>query len=483
MSSFASLGIAAKGLVAAQRAMEITGQNISNINTEGYSRQRVEQTEAVVSPNGRFGVKNASGQGVEITGITRITDTFVNATARQDQATAAQLTQSDQVWNQVETNLGEPGTQSLSARMTANWNAWSALGSATGATAVASAKASVVATSGAVAEKLKSLDSAVAQQWGGLTDQAGAVTKQANELVGQIGELNLAILQVKNSGASPNEIMDQRDLKVAQLTKLTGARVTDRPDGMVDLYVGNASVLSGTNAKAMSVTTSDTSPAAAAAMSGFDKAKAGYTTWAVKVDGMTVQPDSGQLRGVLDGINVTLPGVGNQYDQAAVTLKNQVNAVYGTANGGAAGDFYSFTQTAGAPATAQGAAQGAAASLKVVPTSATLADSSDAGSVSRDVAAKVGVLGEATDGPSVAWRGTVVSIASAAQSADLRSTLADDVASRSAARRESVSGVNLDEEMTNLVSYQHAYAGAARVLTAMDQALETLIRGTGRVGL
>ena len=80
MSTFSGINTASRALGAAQRGMETTGQNIANVNTPGYSRQRVEQSSSVLNQTGQFTQKYVPGDGVVVNGLTRVSDALATAT-------------------------------------------------------------------------------------------------------------------------------------------------------------------------------------------------------------------------------------------------------------------------------------------------------------------------------------------------------------------------------------------------------------------
>jgi flagellar hook-associated protein 1 FlgK len=98
------------------------------------------------------------------------------------------------------------------------------------------------------------------------------------------------------------------------------------------------------------------------------------------------------------------------------------------------------------------------------------------------VADAIALLGELSSGPSATWRAVVTDLGAQAQAAGRRSDLQAVAVREAALARQSVSGVDLDEELTRMVMFQRAFEGASRVMTAVDQALDVLINRTGVVG-
>ncbi|PPK92142.1 flagellar hook-associated protein 1 FlgK [Kineococcus xinjiangensis] len=461
MSTFSGINLSSRALAAAQRNMDVTGQNIANANTQGYTRQRVEQVSTVAA-QGTWARKDVAGTGVEVTGITRIADALLDATMRADTAASAEQQATARIWNQIEASLGEPSATGLSTQLAAMHSSWANLGRTEGTEAAATARADVLARSKAVVDTLATLDAHLASQWSAADRQLDVLVEQANSTAAQVAGLNEAILKANATGTSPNELIDHREQALSRLAELTGARVTTRENGMVDVHVGNAAIVTGISAEKLSV-----SRAALA-----DIKHDGAVT-SLRIGQTGVLPVSGSLRATVDAVNTTIPRAALDLDATARRIGASVNAVYNP-GGTAALDFFAM------PISGRDYARGMVVRPDVTTTNFT--DRSDATTVDRDIARRIGNLVSAEGGPTATWRAHVTNVASKVQSAEVRAEVAGQTAMKSAAARDSVSGVSIDEEMTNLVAYQHAYNAAARVLTTIDQALDTLINRTGLVG-
>ncbi|NAZ85447.1 flagellar hook-associated protein FlgK [Kineococcus indalonis] len=464
MSTFSGINMSSRALTAAQRGMEVTGQNIANVNTEGYTRQRVEQTESRAGATGMFARRGTAGEGVEVTGIARVSDALTEAAARQDGATAAEHEAATAVWSRLEANLGENGTSGLSYQLNDMHKAFSDLGNATSAENVLAGRTHALARATNVADTAKQVDAQVQAQWSELGGRIDLHTADVNATAQQIAGFNTAILSAGTTGVSANELLDQREKALSHLSELTGARVVGREGGMVDVYVGNTAIVAGRQAYTMT----------ASHGTSLADVKAGTSSTTLTIEGAAAQPTSGALKATLDAVNTTVPGVSKSIDQSVKDIAAAVNAAYNP--GGTGQDLFTFS---GARVNGGGASEQIRVNPAVTPS--TMQDST-AGTVDRARAKAIGELPTTPDSPTLAWRNTVVDIAAKTQASEIRADLAAQVSLKSIAARDSVSGVNIDEEMTNLVSYQHAYSAAARVLTTIDQALDTLINRTGLVG-
>jgi flagellar hook-associated protein 1 len=444
MSTFSGINTARRGLAAAQLGMEVTGQNIANANTEGYSRQRVEQSASVLNQTGQFSQKLVPGDGVVVNGLTRVSDALATATARQDSAAAKEQAASATIWSGIENAVGDTGTDGLSKELADLSGAWNDLVSTSGTDGQSGAQSLVITRSEAVAATLNGMSKQLQSQYDQLGIQAGNLTTEANTLAKNIAKLNTSIRETTANGASANELFDQRDQLLNQLADLTGARTVNRENGTVDVLVGNATIVTGDFSYEMKLTNEASNP-----MVG--------DQFSIEVNGQLTSPVSGSLKATLDGANVSLKDQQEKLDSFAQTLATKVNTAYGD-------DF--FTATGDLTA-------------KSIQVGVTNFRDSTAGTTDRTFARAVS--NSFADVKSE-WRTNVTTLAAATQSASNRADLSAQVSLKSASVRDGVSGVNLDEEMTNLVAYQHAYSAAARVLTSLDEALDTLINRTGLVG-
>jgi flagellar hook-associated protein 1 FlgK len=193
--------------------------------------------------------------------------------------------------------------------------------------------------------------------------------------------------------------------------------------------------------------------------------------------GTTVVPvDSGSAAGYLAVLGGDLPTMSAQLDSVATGLRDMVNAVHQTgflADGSPAGPFFGGTD---------------AASLTVVPTDPSqLAVTAVAGTVDGSLPQKIADLSDerlqqitlGTTGPSAQWRTMTTTLGGRVQSLKHAAVVQDSVVAAAEAAVQTDAGVNLDEEMTNLLQFQRSYQAAARVVSTIDEILDTLINHTG----
>jgi flagellar hook-associated protein 1 FlgK len=465
VSGFSSLNTAVTGLAAAQRAMDVAGQNIVNANTPGYARQRVQLGEVVsTSSASLFSGGGQSVGGVTVQGVARIKDAFVEAARAAAGGRQAALTSQTAALTGAQQLFAEPGTTGLQATMDAFYAAWHDLANNPGDVAAGS----VVLQRGiSVTDQLRSLANGVAGQWTSSREALEAVLVQANQAAKDLADVNSKISAGIVAGRPVNELMDQRDVLARTLGTLVGATATPGADGQVSVSVNGVAMVAGATAQQFTLTGADTIGGA-----GADPPRLLWGT-------TTVPVDSGAAAGHLAVLGSDLPSLAARVDGVATSLRDMVNAVHATGyakDGSPGGDFFSGTS---------------ALTLTVTPTSPDqLAITATPGTVDGSVAMRLGDLSDdraaaaalGRPGPSAQWRDLTTLLGVRVQSLKNAGQVQDSVVAAADAAVQADSGVNLDEEMTNLLQYQRAYQAAARVVTTVDEILDTLVNRTGIVG-
>lgn len=243
MSSFGSLNLGARAIFAAQRGLDITGQNIANSATPGYSRQRVDQV-AVGGPTvpAIWAKYDQTGGGVQVTGVSRMRDEFLEARARTAHQTLGDLNETQKTYEAIERTISEPSNTGLKQRMAEFWGSWSTAGS----DLKSEAPRNVVVERGkAVADELNRQAGTLEVQWNDTRTQFDANITDVNKAAADIAKLNRAIRNNVINGLPANELADQRDLLVEKVTTLTGAVSERAEDGVVNVKLGGQYLVDG----------------------------------------------------------------------------------------------------------------------------------------------------------------------------------------------------------------------------------------------
>jgi len=449
---FSGLQIGLSSLLAQRRAIEVAGHNVANVGTEGYSRQRVElASDAGPITPALFARYEGSGMGVRAGTITRLRDQFLELRGYQEHAAGSRLGQLRTTFERVESAFGEPSDTGLAAQLADFWAGWDDVANRPDDIA---ARSQLLERAATLASSFRRLDEQFASMRESTLDQLSATVAEVNALAGRIADLNATIQSAVLSGLNGNDLMDQRDLLVSQLAERVGATVRPNDAGTVDVFVGGTALVRGTAAEALDVVV------------GTDPAQTVTVAWAK--DGLAANVD-GTAAGMLETVNDVLPRYRASLASVAGDLRTETNAVHATGfdlDGNPGLDVFVLGPLG----------------LEVNPALAgqprLVAAAATPGTLDGSVASQLAGSEQADR----SYRQLVVGLGVEAQSANRRADIQAAITQQVDAARESEAGVNLDEEMTNLIAYQHAYDAAARFVTAVDQALDTLINGTGRVG-
>lgn len=468
MSTFTGLNTAASALAAARRGIDLTGQNIANQTTAGYTRQRLETSPvAAVAQAGRFSMGAIPGQGVSVDGISRLGDAVLDARVRDALGASGFWTVRAEAARTAEAGMAEPTEAGLAHRMSQFWAGWQDLAN----TPDSEAAAAVVLNSAEVlASQLAAGYTAAGSQWRDARAGAERTVTEINAAADQVAQLNREIRDAVGAGRSANELIDRRNGLVERLARTAGAQATVEPDGTMTVRVDGNALVSGDEARHLVLS----------GPSGLADGRPVTVAWEHRPD-VPILAAGGELGGALSVLAPADEGgplarLAETYNRLATELAARVNAQHRagvTAAGEPGGDFFSLD------------GQGPAAlALRVVPTSGgqlALA-APGAGAYDASNADAISQLGSGAGSPDAVWADFVTAFGVATAGDAQRASVAEVAAVTSVAAQQSVAGVDGDEETIALLTYQTAYQAAARVLTAVDEALDVLINRTGLVG-
>lgn len=458
MSSFSGLSVALSALQAQRRALDVAGHNVANAGTAGYTRQRADLS--ALGPATTYslqGTPRTVGDGVQVTGVVRLTDQFAVGRLRGQEADAAYFAARSAVLRDIETRFAEPGDTGLSAQLAEFWAAWGDVANRPNDEA---SRGVLLQQAQAVVDQIAAGHAGVAAQWAQLREQTDALVTDVNTAAAEVADLNRQIKAAHAVGSPANELLDERDRLVLRISQLTGASVRELDDGTIDVLLGGTALVRGQHVSRLEVDGPDVLP---------DPPNVQMEVrWAA--DGRESALGGGRLAANLEALQTLLPDAATQYDAVAAALAAKVNAVHVSGS--------DLDKQPGEPFFTGSTARG----LAVAITDARRVAASGGGVFDGSKADEIAKLATASDGPNAVWGKFVVDTGVLAQAAQRRAATAETVRKDAAAAVTSVTSVDVDEEMVTMLAVQRAYEGAARMLTAVDQALDTLINRTGLVG-
>ena len=457
ISSFYGLQTSLRGLLAHQRLLDTAGHNIANASTKGYSRQEValQAAPALEIPAGGIvgGAGAHLGSGVDIVSYRRIRDQFVDLQFRAQNTNLGEWAARTKTLDRAELALNEPGENGINEQLARFWDAWSQLA---GDAKNPALKQNLAETASSLAGAVNTVHAQIAltrdQAAAEYADLARPATAthpggEIAQVAKDIAELNDTIRRYITGGDIPNDLLDRRDLLLDRLSEFGQISVDEQPDGMLN------------------VTFVDKVTAGAT----YDVVTGATATWAGPPPGNGWSP-GGRLGGLLEASRPggTLDEYLAGLDTIATNLTTAVNAVY-------PGDFF---------VTGPGSA---ASSLRLEATLAgnpALIVGGTGAEGSNDIALAIAAIqNDPASGVDPAYQAFVSKVGSDVREAVRQEANAQVLTDAVENRRQSVSGVSMDEEMSNLVRFQRSYQASSRAMSTLDEMLDVLINRTGRVGL
>jgi flagellar hook-associated protein 1 FlgK len=466
-STFFGLNVALSGVVTNQRALNTVSHNLTNATTPGYSRQRVETSAQI--PYSIPALNNPVGPGQVGTGVVavqhlRLRDQFVDVNYRSTASDVGQWEARADAMATLDTVIDEPGDTGITTLLSSYWSSWHALSLQPDS---AAAREAVRSAGQSLAAGFNDLDRQLTQAQAEADTRVGLGVQRVNELATQVNGLNQQIAMVVAVGQEPNDLRDQRDLLLDELATYADVTVTEPGvNGKVSVAIGTQLLVDGAT---------DTVNALAIGAGG-----------AATVGGNGTTIASGKLRGLVDLRDTVIGGAGGylaQLDTMAAALVTSVNARHSAAYGLDGGTGNAFFQGTNAATIALAAPIVASTdAIAASSTAAGLPGAADAAIGMAQLQYLVQTIGTATTTLDGYYGQFVARIGVDADQASRLHQVQSGVLDAAQARRDGVSGVNMDEEMSDMVRFQKSYNAAARMITTLDQMLETIISSMGVVG-
>lgn len=436
VSTFHGLELGKRGLNVAQTNITTTGHNIANANTEGYSRQKVNSSSTPSLDIWTNGQTSQLGTGAQVDSIIRVRDRFLDAQHRDQSSTLGEWKVRQETLGRLEVAINEPSTTGLNAAMDGLSAAWQDVQNNP---SDASAQAVLKERAEAFVETAKAMNKSMGNITADLNSQKDAALEEAGSLMKQIDQLNASI---KKSGNLSNDLQDKRDVLIGKLSEIVPVTVTDKKDGTVDVKLPTG--VFRQNADDSYVIDTETGALVLNKQAAPNAEK-------------DMEATGGKLAGIqksLDSVKTSQTELKNAVEDFVSANNNVNNETVTDADGNeiskpnlfkvsGAGDDFSIDDLSTEKEVA-----------KFFAPNNLQADSNKAQGDFRALVSKLG-----------------------AQSQTAMNTVANHESALLATdnRRQSVVGVSIDEEMANLIMFQHAYSAAARFITTTDEMLDTII--------
>lgn len=581
-STFFGLNIGYRGLQAQQRALDITGHNIANANTQGYTRQDVVMSAAQPIRV----LQGYVGTGVDIAEIRRIRDGFLDLQLRTENKSLGEWEVKSNILGTLEVIFNEPSDSSLRSVMDEYWKAWQDLSKNPESMAV---RETVMQNGVTLADTFNHMDRQFADLQEDINQGISIKVDEINSIARQLKDLNGQIIKAESDGTKANDLRDRRDLLVEQLSQIVDIEVVEDSLGAYNVSIGGSSLVNRAYLNGIRYVNNEADPTES------------IIEWVDPLTGRSqgaVNIKSGALKGYMTMRDEVVPGLRDQISELAARIATEVNNLHRSgyyADDQLGGDFFVKTDenkpfssgnikvndeikndvtklaaaavtpvlegdganalaiaqlrariainlsVSGPPASITGTSltepitiqDGAnqlfftvdgttkTITLSTSPPDYTLDMLVTELQTQLDAAFGTGVVQVSRDGigndqlkisavSGGEFQGIYDISGSAAEALGIRteykatfddfyrSTVAQlGIYSMEAERmvenqtllvnqlenkKEAISGVSLDEEMTNMIRFQHAYTAASRVINTMDEMLDLIVNRLGMVG-
>lgn len=453
-------------LSANQIGLATVSHNIANVNTEGFSRQRVDLTTADPTSHAGFRL----GSGVRVANVSRSASEFLNRRLEDESTIMGKVEGTSEVLSQIETIFQDDGNEGLSATMSRFFNDVRSLSTQPESLPL---RVAVRESANTVSTKFQSLMTGVDQIRTDIDRRVEGAIVDINMLAKRVGELNRRIMEVESTGASANDERDQRDLALRHLSKIVNVQVTPIENGGINVSAGRLGVLvNGVEASEF--------------RSVIDKVDGGQAQMRIRQVGssgnltrdVTDFIDNGSLGGYLHVRDTSIPATVAKLNSIAFNLAKEVNTVHREAYGMKGQKGFNFFEP-------METSENAASVLKI----------------SGDIKEEAGNIGGAYKMHSAGDNRALLDIADLqdkkvfrgeATFTDQASSLVGDIGvelkgitdnvetqrnliDQLNVAREKIAGVSLDEETINLLQYQKAFDASAKMIQVADNLMDTVL--------
>lgn len=440
------LSIALRAIAVHMESIKVTGNNITNVNVPGYSRQRLT-------------IMDTSTNAQDLASMLqrrRVRDAYLDSHIRRENQSLGEWEIKSQLYGQLESIFLEPSDYGLSSALSGFWNSWSDLSNDVNSTVPRSI---VVQRGTMLSETIKSLDAQLTNFRSFADRNVEAKVMQINNIAEGIARTNVGITSAESSGEEASELRDARDLMLERLSKLVNIRAVERDTGSVAVLIGGRTLVADAEVFALAI----------------DKViDNGIVTSNVvwEKDNFAVRISGGELNGLLAVRDETITKLRQDLDTVASTLIDEVNNIHsaGYDMGGFSGlDFFTGTNAANIEVNAL-----------LVGDSRLVAASGTGEPGDNSVAILMSDLMDQAVAPNTMTIGAFYSSAleqlgTKSQDATMMQGNSETLLNYLQDQKESVSGVSLDEESADLIRFQNAYRSAAQYLSVVNEMMKTLM--------
>ncbi len=440
-----------RSLLAYQKALSVTANNVANANNADYSRQRTNFSSVAPDVRGKLSI----GNGVQISDIERIRNGILDKQIRDYSENQSFSQKQAGILGSIEALFSEPTEQGLSNMINKFFNSWNNL----------SVDPTSIALRNSVVNATQQMTGKLENIYEGINSERTDLQKDAENLVGQINnytkdlkEVNKQIYESSVINNDANDLLDKRDKILKSLSQIVNTQVNIDANGVANVSIGGVFAVDRLHQIDFQVETN----------------QSGKFSVLTEDGNARVTIRKGELYADYNTVNNLIPEYKNQLDTFAYALKDNVNAEHKKG--------YSLTDspTNGIEFFSSYSDGVLKVNSDILKNVKKIAVSSDGTDGNNDIAINIAKLQEAKimDGNTVqdGYQNLVTSVASEKQFQSQNNDTFSLVLSNLEQQQSSVAGVSIDEEMTDILKYQRSYDASAKLITVADQMLQTILR-------
>ncbi|RLB06486.1 MAG: flagellar hook-associated protein FlgK [Deltaproteobacteria bacterium] len=455
------LNISVGTLLNQQVALEVTSHNIANISTPNYARQRVIQKTRFPL----YAHYGARGRGARIANIEQVRDQFVDRFLLEKNSTYNYYVGKDDIMTKIESLLNETEDYGLSHDLQEFWNSWQALARNPQGSAE---RQSIVEKATALADKIRNIYAGFEEYKDGIEQKIESGISKINTILEKIADLNKEIARREVTGHPANDLRDERQQALEELREYVDFDYREEDNGWltVQFYTNHSTgakvtMVSGGNYGKLTVPASGVSPvfsgtdAAGNAVASFDFDGGKFSGW----------------KDMWDEISNGVDGYEDKLNTLANTIIQQVNSYQDYNDGVNIHHFFNGSDASNIEFNDE-----FETNLSWIMAGSSPGDNSTAITMANlGEVSQVALGGESINGY---WQNFITSIGTEAQQVEAKKDFQEALKNELRSEQQAVSGVSMEEEMTNMIQYQHIYQAAARMITTGKEMLDTLINMT-----
>jgi flagellar hook-associated protein 1 FlgK len=461
--------IGKSGLMVTKQAMTTTGHNIANVNTEGYSRQNVDTTAAPVIPGGRL----TFGNGAWAKKVTRVSDEYLEKRIQSEHKNFANAEEKDLYLHQTEQIFNESNNDGLNRVATRFFNEFRKLSTDPANTAI---RASVRESSSQLAGEMRRMDHELKDVAKNIDDRLEGYVRELNALSKEVRDLNIDIDKAELGGGEAPDLHDKRDLALKKLGAMADISTSKDNNGRITVTLcGQVAIVCGESVTELRTMRTPPDP-----QTGKKEGQLDIFVDTPVPQKLTSLFKTGRLGGLLEVRDQDIGSAQDKINQVAHLITTEVNNLHRQGFGLDGGTGRDFFEDGGDPTRA---AQNMKINDQIMNNLDAIAAAKTPGSEGDNRIALAlsavgdlkGIAGDANSSILDVYNSMVSGLAVQTGTSQKNLVFQKDVLDQLQNVRESLVGVNLDEETANLLKFQHAYAASAKVLQVEDETMQTIL--------